>query len=176
MMFILVVGVGLLGFRCVCDCDDMREGSGEALKPTHLFHALRSKGRCIHQMNGDALIYPAIREQIDEDELMNEATEEHHLVHVLIGELKTLDANDEIFTAKFTVLGELVKHHVKEEEGEIFPKAQKADLDWEAQLALATSRSRIGMAWSSWGIPRRRDAQTARCRMLHRETRTLFQT
>ena len=62
---------------------------------------------------------------------MNEATEEHHLVHVLIGELKTLDANDEIFTAKFTVLGELVKHHVKEEEGDMFPKAQKADLDWD---------------------------------------------
>jgi hemerythrin superfamily protein len=86
----------------------------------------------VHAALEEELIYPAIREQIDEDELMNEATEEHHLVHVLIGELKKLDANDEIFTAKFTVLGELIKHHVKEEEGEMFPKAQKADLDWEA--------------------------------------------
>ena len=86
----------------------------------------------VHAALEEELIYPAIREQIDEDELMNEATEEHHLVHVLIGELKKLDATDEIFTAKFTVLGELIKHHVKEEEGEMFPKAQKADLDWEA--------------------------------------------
>ena len=85
----------------------------------------------VHAALEEELIYPAIRKQIDEDALMNEATEEHHLVHVLIGELKTLDANDEIFTAKFTVLGELVKHHVKEEEGDMFPKAQKADLDWD---------------------------------------------
>ncbi len=89
----------------------------------------------VHAALEEDLIYPEIRGQIDEDELMNESTEEHHLVHVLIGELKTLDANDEIFTAKFTVLGELVKHHVKEEEGEMFPKAQKADLDWEALSA-----------------------------------------
>jgi len=89
----------------------------------------------VHAALEEDLIYPAIRQQIDEDELMNEATEEHHLVHVLIGELKKLDASDEIFTAKFTVLGELVKHHVKEEEGEMFPKAQKADIDWEALSA-----------------------------------------
>ena len=86
----------------------------------------------VHAALEEELIYPAIREQIDEDALMNEATEEHHLVHGLLGELKKLDASDEIFTAKFTVLGEVVKHHVKEEEGEMFPKAQKADLDWNA--------------------------------------------
>jgi hemerythrin superfamily protein len=94
----------------------------------------------VHAALEEELIYPAIREQIDEDALMNEATEEHHLVHVLIGELKKLDASDEIFTAKFTVLGELIKHHVKEEEGEMFPKAQKADLDWEALNAEVQER------------------------------------
>ena len=86
----------------------------------------------VHAALEEKLIYPAIREQIEEDELMNEATEEHHLVHVLVGELKKLDASDESFMAKFTVLGELVKHHVKEEESEMFPKAQKAEIDWEA--------------------------------------------
>ena len=85
----------------------------------------------VHAALEEELIYPAIREQIDEDDLMNEANEEHHLVHVLIAELKKLDPSDDIFRAKFTVLGELVKHHVKEEEGEMFTKAQKADVDWE---------------------------------------------
>jgi hemerythrin superfamily protein len=85
----------------------------------------------VHAALEEELIYPAIREQIDEDDLMNEANEEHHLVHVLLAELKKLDPSDDIFKAKFTVLGELVKHHVKEEEGEMFPKAQKADVDWE---------------------------------------------
>ena len=86
----------------------------------------------IHAELEEGLVYPAIRAGIDDDNLMNEANEEHHLVHVLIAELKKLDPSDETFRAKFTVLGELVKHHVKEEEGEMFPKAQKATIDWEA--------------------------------------------
>lgn len=89
----------------------------------------------MHTALEEELIYPAIREQIDDDELMNEANEEHHLVHVLIAELKELEPSDDTFKAKFTVLGELVMHHAKEEEGEMFPKAQKSDLDWEALSA-----------------------------------------
>ena len=85
----------------------------------------------IHAGLEEGLIYPAIREGIEDDEVMNEADEEHHLVHVLIAELKELEPSDATFKAKFTVLGELVKHHVKEEEGEMFPQAQKAKIDWE---------------------------------------------
>jgi len=85
----------------------------------------------IHAELEEKLIYPAIREQIDEDDMMNEAVEEHHLVHVLIKELKKLKPADEIFEAKFKVLGELVKHHIEEEEGEMLPKAEKSDIDWE---------------------------------------------
>jgi hemerythrin superfamily protein len=85
----------------------------------------------VHADLEEKLIYPAIREQIDEDDMMNEAVEEHHLVHVLIKELKKLKPKDEIFQAKFKVLGELVKHHIEEEEGEILPKAQQSDIDWE---------------------------------------------
>ena len=84
----------------------------------------------VHAELEEKLIYPAIREQIDEDEKMNEALEEHHLVHVLIKELKKLKPKDAVFQAKFKVLGELVKHHVEEEEGEMFPKAQKSEIDW----------------------------------------------
>lgn len=86
----------------------------------------------IHAELEEEFIYPAIRKGTKDDKLMNEATEEHHLVHVLIAELKELEPSDATFTAKFTVLGELVKHHVKEEEGEMFPEAQKAKIDWEA--------------------------------------------
>jgi hemerythrin superfamily protein len=85
----------------------------------------------IHAELEEGLIYPAIREGIDDDELMNEAKEEHHLVHLLIDELKELKPSDDTFKAKFTLLGELVKHHVKEEEGEMFPQAQKAKIEWE---------------------------------------------
>ena len=86
----------------------------------------------IHAKLEEELIYPAIRKGTKDDKLMNEATEEHHLVHVLIAELKELEAGDATFKAKVTVLGELIKHHVKEEEGEMFPEAQKAKIDWVA--------------------------------------------
>jgi len=85
----------------------------------------------IHAELEEELIYPAIRKQIEQPDLMNEANEEHHLAHVLIAELKNLSPSDEVFKAKFNVLGEVIKHHVREEEGEILPKAQKAQIDWE---------------------------------------------
>ena len=100
----------------------------------------------IHAELEEALIYPAIRKGTKDDTLMNEATEEHHLVHVLIAELKDLETSDATFKAKFTVLGELVKHHVKEEEGEMFPQAQKAKIDWEALEAEVTERKEQLMA------------------------------
>ncbi len=100
----------------------------------------------IHAELEEDLIYPAIRKGTKDSEVMNEATEEHHLVHVLIAELKELDPSDEVFKAKFTVLGELVKHHVKEEEGEMFPEAQKAKIDWEALQAEVMERKEQLMA------------------------------
>ena len=100
----------------------------------------------IHAGLEEQLIYPAIREGIDDNEVMNEAVEEHHLVHVLIDELKKLESSDETFKAKFTVLGELVKHHVKEEEGEMFPQAEKAKIDWETLEAEVMRRKEQLMA------------------------------
>jgi len=98
----------------------------------------------VHADLEEKLIYPAIREHIDEDEMMNEAVEEHHLVHVLIKELKKLKPKDEVFQAKFKVLGELVKHHIEEEEGEMLPKAQESDIDWE-KLETAVMKRRETM-------------------------------
>jgi hemerythrin superfamily protein len=100
----------------------------------------------IHAGLEEKLIYPAIREGIDDNEVMNEAMEEHHLVHVLIAELKELEPSDDTFRAKFTLLGELVKHHVKEEEGEMFPQAEKAKIDWETLEAEVMRRKEQLMA------------------------------
>jgi len=87
----------------------------------------------IHADLEEGLIYPAIREALDEEEqdLMDEALEEHHVVHLLINELKKMKASDDRFQAKVSVLGESVKHHIQEEEGKMLPKAEDADIDWE---------------------------------------------
>ena len=85
----------------------------------------------VHTGLEDKLIYPAFRKVFKDSALLNEAVEEHHLVHVLLKEIKALKPDHESFDAKVTVLRELVKHHVDEEEGEMFPKAEAQDLDWE---------------------------------------------
>jgi hypothetical protein len=105
----------------------------------------------VHAELEEKLIYPAIRQEIEEDDLMNEAIEEHHLVHILIKELKKLKPNDETFQAKFKVLGELVKHHIKEEEGEMLPKAEKSDIDWEMLEATVMKRKETLLAKAADG-------------------------
>ena len=100
----------------------------------------------IHADLEERLIYPAIRQEIEEDSMMNEAVEEHHLVHILIAELKKLKPNDEKFQAKFTVLGELVKHHIEEEENEMLPQAEESDIDWESLETRVMKRKEALMA------------------------------
>ena len=88
----------------------------------------------VHARLEETLIYPAIRKKIDADKIMDEALEEHHVAHTLINELKRSAGKNGRYEAKFKVLGESIKHHIKEEEGTMFSEAENADLDWE-QLA-----------------------------------------
>ncbi len=60
---------------------------------------------------------------------MDEALVEHAGAKDLVAQLQQMQADDELFDAKVTVLGEQIDHHVKEEEGDMFPKAKKAKLD-----------------------------------------------
>ena len=62
----------------------------------------------------------------DQDDEVLEAVEEHHVVKLLIAELRELDASDETYKAKATVLMENVRHHIEEEEGEMFPAVRSA--------------------------------------------------
>lgn len=86
----------------------------------------------LHTMVEEEIFYPAAREAIDDDDMMNEAEVEHASAKDLIEQLQSMDAGDPMYDAKVTVLGEYVEHHVKEEEKEMFPKVKKAKLDLEA--------------------------------------------
>ena len=86
-----------------------------------------------HTAVEEEIFYPAVREAIDDDDLMNEAAVEHETAKMLIDQLANMDADDPNYYATFTVLGEYVMHHVKEEESEMFPAAKKAEgLDLQA--------------------------------------------
>jgi hemerythrin-like domain-containing protein len=78
----------------------------------------------VHAALEEEIFYPAAEEQVDEKESIDEAREEHHVVKLLIGELKKMSAEDERYDAKYTVLAESVKHHIEEEESELFPKLE----------------------------------------------------
>ena len=86
----------------------------------------------VHAALEEELVYPAVAEVIDDEELINEPKEEHHVAKVLIKELRKMDAEDEGFSTKFKVLGELVSHHIEEEEGEMFPQAQEGGFEPES--------------------------------------------
>ena len=85
----------------------------------------------VHATLEEELIYPAWQEHVDEHGLTDESLAEHHVVHLLINELKEINPEDERYNAKFTVLSEHVTHHIKEEEGKMFLQAEKADVDWD---------------------------------------------
>lgn len=74
----------------------------------------------------ELVFYPAVRAEVaDAGRDVLEALEEHHLVKVVLRELEDLDPADERFDAKVTVLIENVRHHVKEEENELFPRVRE---------------------------------------------------
>lgn len=83
-----------------------------------------------HAVLEEEIFYPAAQEEIHEKESIDEAREEHHVVKLLIGELKKMSAESERYDAKYKVLAESVKHHIQEEESELFPKLE-GELDAE---------------------------------------------
>jgi iron-sulfur cluster repair protein YtfE (RIC family) len=109
-----------------------------------LFHKLESKRMRIdpapvleelanalaaHMAIEQRLFYPAIRE-VDED-LVFESLEEHALAEIALKRLLATSPDDPSFHARVTATKELIEHHVKEEEEDLFPKVEKA-LDEDA--------------------------------------------
>ena len=86
----------------------------------------------VHTTLEEEIFYPAVREAIEDEDIMNEASVEHETAKMLIEQLENMEPDDPNYYATFTVLGEYVMHHVKEEEGEMFPEAKKAGVDMEA--------------------------------------------
>ena len=109
--------------------DRFKEAKGRAAKLKIVREALVELK--VHAALEEELFYPAVRKPVGK-EIMNEADEEHHVAKLLIAELDVMDGTESHFDAKFHVLAENVRHHIKEEEDEMLPKAEKVKVDFEA--------------------------------------------
>ena len=83
----------------------------------------------IHTQVEEEIFYPAARDILDEEDLIDEAIVEHASAKDLIAQLVDMSPDDDLYDAKVKVLSELIEHHVEEEEEEMFPKLKKAKLD-----------------------------------------------
>lgn len=83
----------------------------------------------VHAQIEEEIFYPAARRSLDEPDLIDEATVEHATAKDLIAQIQDGSPDEELYDAKVKVLGEYIRHHVKEEEGEMFPKLKKSDID-----------------------------------------------
>jgi hemerythrin superfamily protein len=83
----------------------------------------------VHAQIEEEIFYPAAREAIDDEDLLDEAKVEHDSAKELIAQIQASSPEDELFDAKVKVLGEYVNHHVQEEERELFPEVRSSELD-----------------------------------------------
>ena len=88
----------------------------------------------VHATIEEEIYYPAFLEATDEEDLHHEAAVEHEGAKRLIAEIEASGPDDDYFDAKVTVLSEMIKHHVKEEEqpGGLFAKSRQSDMDLDA--------------------------------------------
>lgn len=83
----------------------------------------------VHAQIEEEIFYPAVKAALKDKLLVPEATIEHGSIKDLIAQLEGLEPDGEMYDARVQVLSEYVKHHVKEEQNEMFPKAKATSLD-----------------------------------------------
>jgi len=91
----------------------------------------------VHTEIEEQVFYPAVRQAIKDDDLMNEALVEHAGAKDLVAQISDMDPDDALYDAKMKVLSEQIDHHVQEEEQEMFPKVRKANIGLVALAARA---------------------------------------
>jgi len=120
----------------------------------------------VHATIEEEILYPAAKQAFEEDEdddLVNEAEVEHSTAKELISKVEGMTPEDEHFRATVKVLSEYIKHHVKEEEGELFPKLKQTELDLKDMGTQLTERKFELM--EQMGIRAEEEEQAARKRI-----------
>ena len=138
----------------------------------------------VHATIEEELLYPAAKEVFDDEEetdLVNEAEVEHASAKELIAKIEGMASDDEHFKATVTVLSEYIKHHVKEEETELFPQLKKTELDLKDLGARLADRKfalmeQMGIEEQESAQPRKRAATRGAARSKSASRRSAART
>lgn len=104
----------------------LAKGKGDTDEKKAQLVAEICKKLTIHTQIEEEIFYPALRQALSDESVMDEAAVEHAGAKALIEQLQGMTPDEELYDAKVIVLSEYVLHHVKEEEGEMFRQARKA--------------------------------------------------
>ena len=118
-----------------------RDADKKQMLATQICNALK-----VHTMIEEEIFYPAFLEATDEKDIHHEAEIEHDGAKKLIAEIEGSSPDDDYFDARVSVLSEMIKHHVKEEEGPggMFSKSRDSDMDLDALgRQLATRKTEL---------------------------------
>ena len=98
----------------------------------------------VHTTIEEEIFYPAFLHATKDKDIHHEAVVEHEGAKKLIAQIQGMSPEDDYFDAKVTVLSEMIKHHVKEEEkaGGMFSEARKSKMDLAALGARLAQRKR----------------------------------
>ena len=109
--------------------DKAKEGARKGKLATNICDALK-----VHTQIEEEIFYPAFLEASEEKDMHHEAEIEHKGAKRLIADIESSRPSDDYYDAMVTVLSEMIKHHVKEEEqpGGMFAKARRSDMDLDA--------------------------------------------
>jgi hypothetical protein len=111
----------------------------------------------VHTIIEEEIFYPACKEKIEDDDLVEESFVEHDGAKVLVAEIEAGSPDEEFYDAKVSVLSEMIKHHVKEEEKRsegLFAKAREAGLDMEELGArIKTRKEQLMEQFKAGGLP-----------------------
>lgn len=113
--------------RKVEELFDEYEGSESTADKAKIANKLCLELR-VHAQIEEELLYPPTHDEVDED-LVDEAIIEHAGAKDLIAQIEAMKPSERFYDAKVKVLSEYIKHHVKEEEKEMFPKLKSSDID-----------------------------------------------
>jgi hemerythrin superfamily protein len=116
----------------------------------------------IHTRIEEKVFYPAARDHLRHELMIDEAVVEHAHIKELVADLEARTPDDDLYDADMKVLMDYVKHHVKEEERELFPKLRSTDMDMERVGArIAAMKTRI-MRRANGGAPARMNGASPR--------------